>query len=139
MFMIGFPALNPFENQVRAGRLRIFHEICIQNRVDRMMRRLVFLIGQYRAERLAGLDSVADPLMKNHANGVVDRRIGPGSPRAEQHRGMTDRSSFERLNEPGTGRGHVDPMPGLGQSSRVVNHPRIAALRLDHPAQAVER
>src|SRR5262245_60286122 len=37
------------------------------------------------------------------------------------------------------GRGHVAPLLGLREPRRIVTHPRVAALRLDHAREAFER
>ena len=88
----------------------------------------------------AGLEPVADLAADHESHGGVDRVAFPDPARAERDARRADRLSIhaaERTGPVGLDR-HDDGRRGQDRA-RVVHHARIAALRLDHATEALER
>ena len=89
-------------------------------------------------DRLADRHRVAHLLVEDEADRGVDRAVDGLAAGAQEHPGVPDRPRGEARHAAVALGPHHDRLRGLGQERRVVADARVAALQLDHAAEALE-
>src|SRR5450631_1503670 len=90
------------------------------------------------AERLAGIDFVADLLMHGDAYRGIDRIFFAFAASAEDDAGGSNLLAQNGRHVPGTWTRNIHVMLRAGQARGIVNCADIASLQLDHLAEPLE-